>query len=85
MTARYEQLRSHALHATGCFSRTPGAVLLVRNGMAAWMQAGMVRIAGDGSQALTTRATRPRPLDSRTQMATMLADVLLNQRWEANR
>ena len=78
---RYEQLRNDVLSqsASGGF----GLILLLRQGMTAWMRAPAVALtpvpspAGNVVQPLN--AVSPLPCDVRSQAAVILAGILLSQ------
>jgi hypothetical protein len=84
LTAHYEQLRDDALSLTAGHQPTPGLALLLRQGMAAWMQAWSACAQKPGVEAVTPSApSSTNSLDARVQMASILAGVILGRPLEA--
>lgn len=84
LTAHYEQLRDDALSLTAGHQPTLGLDLLLRQGMAAWMQAWSACVQKPGVEAVPPSAPRPtNSLDVRAQMASILAGVILGRPVEA--
>ncbi len=78
LTAHYEQMRGDALSVTAGHQATLGLALLLRQGMAAWMQAWSACAQKPGVEAVTPSAPSPtNSLDARVQMASILAGVIL--------
>jgi hypothetical protein len=83
LTAHYEQLRDDALSLAG-HQPTLGLDLLLRQGMAAWIQAWSACAQKPGVEAVPPSAPRPtNSLDVRVQMASILAGVILGRPVEA--
>ena len=84
--AHYEQLRNDALSMAHGGAPAPGLALFLRKGMTAWMQAWS---PGPQNAAATSAppsgATQSCPPDIRTQIAAVLAGIILNQQLEVNR
>ena len=82
--ARYEQLRSDALHRVSGVSRGIGLAVFLRQGLTAWMRAcGRVLTPSVNQLAQPTPASSL-PFDVRTQTVLILAGLLLGNRSEAN-
>jgi len=84
LTVHYEQLRDDALSLTAGRQPTPGLALLLRQGMAAWMQAWSACAQKTCVEAVTSSVPSPtNSLDARVQMASILAGVILGRPLEA--
>jgi hypothetical protein len=84
LTAHYEQLRDDALSLTTGHQPTLGLDLLLRQGMAAWIQAWSACAQKPGVEAVPPSTPRPtNSLDVRVQMASILAGVILGRPLEA--
>jgi len=84
LTAHYEQLRNDAISLTTRRQPTPGLALLLRQGVAAWMQAWSACAQKPGVEAITSSATsQTNSLDARVQMASILAGIILGRPLEA--
>jgi len=82
LTAHYEQLRDDAVCLTA--GRQPGLALLLRQGMAAWMQAWCACAQKPGIEAVTSSGpSQTNSLDARVQMASILAGIILDRPPEA--
>jgi hypothetical protein len=83
-SARYEQLRSHALNRGSGASSGIGLAVFLCQGLTAWMRA-----CGSVHTPSVTQVVQPAPvsslpLDVRTQTVLILAGLLLGNRSEAN-
>lgn len=82
LVAMYEELRSwvlHPGHETSLELRRLGHMLLVRNGMRAWM-VGASSLQSPGRQTPPARASTTLPIETptTTQLAASLANVVLS-------
>jgi hypothetical protein len=79
--AYYEQLRRDALGGAG--RGRPGLTLLLRQGLAAWMQAYSCRaFAPSTHPGLSANTIQPWSADVRSQAAVILAGIVLHSRSE---
>jgi len=79
----YEQLRRHALMATTS-STSVGLVVLLRQGLAAWIRACSCSTLSPARDLVPLPHTvDPLPADVRSQAAVILAGILLHSRPEA--
>lgn len=84
LTAHYEQLRDDALSLSTGHQPTLGLDLLLRQGMAAWIQAWSACAKKNGFEVVPPSAFRSTSsLDVRVQMASILAGVILGRPVEA--
>jgi hypothetical protein len=84
LVAHYERLRMDVLSVTTAHN-AEGLALFLRNGMAAWMSAwsSCMRAVPRGvSAAQPSEATSPSPLNVRSQLAAIVAGMLLEQQLE---
>ena len=78
LVLHYEQLRGDALSHTLAHQSAKGLALFHRQGMVAWMRAWSQCIQkADGPAALEPFVREPLPLDLRTQIAMVLAGIIL--------
>lgn len=88
LAAHYEQLRKDALSLPSEPAKSAGLALFLRDGMIAWMRAWSSCMQGPDREPaqrfLATHTMLGYPLEIRSQIAIILAGILLNQRWEAN-
>ena len=84
--ARYEQLRSDALHRVSGVSRSRGIGLAVflRQGLTAWMRACDRVLTSSVNQIAEPTPLSSLPFDVRTETVLILAGMLLVNRTEAN-
>jgi hypothetical protein len=84
LTAHYEQLRDDAVCLTAGRPPTPGLALLLRQGMAAWMQSWSACAQQPRIEAVTSSGpNQTNSLDARVQMASILAGIILDRPPEA--
>jgi hypothetical protein len=78
LVEQYEQLRREAIGHTGQGGEGLGLALFLRRGMLAWMQA-WAHCADHGASSARASSTTAAavPLDLRTQVVTLLADLIL--------
>lgn len=76
----YEQLRCDALDTTG--DHSIGLALFLRNGMAAWVHACSCVTSPPVKDAVPSTATTSSPTVARSQVAIILAAMILNCRPE---
>ena len=88
LAAHYEQLRKDTLSLPCEPAKSAGLALFLKGGMIAWMRAwSRCMQAPDKEPAQRSRAPHTPlgcPLEIRSQIAIILAGIILNQRWEAN-
>lgn len=82
--ARYEQLRSDALHRVSGVSRGIGLAVLLHQGLTAWMRACGSVLMPSVKQVAQPAPGSSLPFDVRTQTVLILAGMLLGNRSEAN-
>jgi hypothetical protein len=83
LAIRYEQLRRHALMGSSS-STSEGLVLLLRQGLAAWIRACSCSTLSPARDLIPPLHTvDPLPADVRSQAAVILAGILLHSRLEA--
>ena len=82
--ARYEQLRSDALHRVSGVSRGIGLAVFLRQGLTAWMRACGSVLTPSVSQLAQPTPVSSLPFDVRPQTVLILAGMLLGNRLEAN-
>jgi hypothetical protein len=78
VASHYEELRSHAMAGTAGPRR--GLVLLVREGVVAWMRA-----SDQCVQPVLAPSSAERPVGDRTELVWLLADVAISQLGMAGR
>ena len=84
-TARYEQLRSDALHRGTSVSSGIGLAVFLREGLTAWMRAcGSVLTPSANQVTQSSPVSSLLPCDVRTQTVLILAGMLLGNGSEAN-
>lgn len=83
-TARYEQLRSDALHRDSGFGSGSGLVVFLRQGLTAWMHACSSVLTPSVNQITQPSPISSLPFDVRTQTVLILAGMLLGNRSEAH-
>lgn len=82
----YEQLRKDALSSAAALCPAPGLALFLRKGMAAWMRAWSPCVQNAAPETVPRPDTPPPcPLDVRTQLAGILACMILDQQLEITR
>ena len=82
--ARYEQLRSDALHRVSGVSSGIGLAVFLRQGLTAWMRACGTVLTPSVNQLAQPTPLSSLPFDVRTQTVLILAGLLLGNRSEAN-
>jgi len=82
--ARYEQLRSDALHRVSGVSSSIGLAVFLRQGLTAWMRACDSVLTPSVNQVAQPAPFSSLPFDVRTQTVLILAGMLLGNRSEAN-
>ena len=82
--ARYEQLRSDALHRVSGVSSGIGLAVFLRQGLTAWMRACGTVLTPSVNQLAQPTPLSSLPFDVRTQTVLILAGMLLGNRSEAN-
>jgi hypothetical protein len=82
--ARYEQLRSAALHRVSDVSSGIGLAVFLRQGLTAWMRACGNMLTPSVHQVAQPAPVSWLPFDVRTQTVLILAGMLLGNRSEAN-
>jgi hypothetical protein len=83
LAIHYEQLRRHALMGTSS-STSVGLILLLRQGLAAWIRACSCSTLSPTRDFVPPLHTvDPLPADLRSQAAVILAGILLHSRPEA--
>ena len=83
-TARYEQLRSAALHRGSGVSSGIGLVVFLRQGLAAWMHACSSVLTPSVNQVTPPSPISSLPFAVRTQTVLILAGMLLGNGSEAH-
>jgi hypothetical protein len=84
--AHYEQLRNDALSMAHGRAPAPGLVLFLRKGMTAWMRAWSPGLQNSAAaSAPPSGAIQSCPPDIRTQIAAVLAGIILNQQLEVHK
>ena len=84
LVAHYEQLRNDARGLSAGQNPAPGLALFLRQGMTSWMRAWSPCMYTTDVGTLASPATvQGLSLDIRTQMATILAGMILGQHQEA--
>lgn len=87
LAIQYEQLRKDALSLRAGYAIPPGLALFLRNGMLAWMRAwSPCKQNANPETAPQSNSPHAAPhcsLEIRTQMAAILASMILGQQWEA--
>ena len=82
--ARYEQLRSDAVHRVSGVSSGIGLAVFLRQGLTAWMRACGTVLTPSVNQLAQPTPLSSLPFDVRTQTVLILAGMLLGNRSEAN-
>ena len=82
--ARYEQLRSDALHRVSGVSSGIGLAVFLRQGLRAWMRACGSVLTPSVNQLAQPAPGSSMPFDVRTQTVLILAAMLLGNRSEAH-
>ena len=84
LATHYEQLRRHALMGTSSSSTSVGLVVLLRQGLAAWIRACSCSTLSPARDLVPRLHTVDAlPADVRSQAAVILAGILLISRPEA--
>lgn len=83
LTAHYEQLRRDAISRSARSGGGLGLALFLRRGMTAWMQAWSECAAAETESYPTSGGKETIPADMRSQLAILLAGMILSLRQEA--
>jgi hypothetical protein len=83
LAVRYEQLRRDAMSRTAHYGGGLGLALFLRRGMTAWMQAWSECADAETETCSISGGKEVIPADMRSQLATLLAGMILSLRQEA--
>ena len=85
LTAHYEQLRRDAMSQPAHGGGGLGLALFLRRGMTAWMQAWSECAGAETETCPISGDEETMPADTRSQLAALLAGMILSLRQEATR